>query len=100
MAEIFLVQGVADDTQCNGVKFYENSQLIFSQIQIFYDFLPKIELLNLIVMWGACHFDRTSNDEFGGELFVFVIFSADIKIRSERSSIHSKLSLFWAKASL
>ena len=45
--------------------------------------------------YGSCHFDRALNDEFSVEflMFFWIILSADIKIRSERSPIHSKLSL-------
>ena len=43
-------------------------------------------------MYGTCHFDRASNDEFSVEflMFVLIIFSADIEIRSEKIPIHSK----------
>ena len=46
-------------------------------------------------MWGSCHFDRASNDKFSVEYWMFVLIfsSAGIKIRSERSPIHLKLSL-------
>ena len=48
-----------------------------------------------ILMWGSWHFDRVSNDEFSVEFWMLalIFFPADIKIRSEESTIHSKLSL-------
>ena len=48
-------------------------------------------------MCGSCHFKRAANREFSIAfwMFVLILFSADIEIRSERSPIHSKLSLFW-----
>ena len=51
--------------------------------------------VSLRLMYGSCHFDKPSNDEFSVKfwMFVFFVFSADIKIRSKRSPIDSKLSL-------
>ena len=44
---------------------------------------------------GSCQFDKASNDEFRVKfwMFVLIFFSADIKIRSGKSPIQSKLSL-------
>ena len=46
-------------------------------------------------MCGSCHFHKGSNDKFSVKFRTFVLFcfSADIKVRSERSLTHSKLSL-------
>ena len=50
-------------------------------------------------MCGSCHFNRTSKDEFSIKFSMFVLnfFSVYTKIRSERSPIHSKLSLLSLK---
>ena len=47
------------------------------------------------LMCVSCHLNRASNDKSRVKfwMFVLIFFSANIKIRSKRSLIHSKLSL-------
>ena len=45
----------------------------------------RLALPLIVQMFGSCHLDRASNDEFSIKLFV-LIFSADLKIRSESST--------------
>ena len=88
------------------VREKESGLLIsFSSISLFNGpellYYYQICFRGLIFMSGSCHFDRASNDKFSVEflMFVLIIFSDDIKIRSERIPIHSKLSR-WVKTFL
>ena len=66
---------------------------ITSEVVVLLSISMNLEsFLKYSLMYGSCHFNRASNDKFSVEfLCMFDFFSVDI--RSQKSPIHSKLSL-------